>query len=153
MKNDEYEELKKFYACFRGEKKMPHGDGRQLSTEEHFAEVEQLIGIAQAKKGMAQAINDIITQYKHKTTEEVAELDARCTVRGCITLSTLRIKYSKQWRKILKSQVIKNENEYYLMRNILDDGGAAITKPEADMIGNILRVYEHSKEHQKPGAS
>jgi hypothetical protein len=150
MKNDEYEELKKFYVCFRGGKNVTYGDGRQLTTQEHLAEGEKLFGISKAKKGLLDAVNDIITQYKHKNAAEVADLDRRCVDRGCITLSTLRTRYSKQWKRILKTEVIKNETEYYLMRNILDDGGAAITKPETDMIGTMLQAYEHSKGHKKP---
>jgi hypothetical protein len=74
-----------------------------------------------ALKGLRQAINDCVEMSFHFSHAEVESLDSELRKRGVVTLSELRRRYSKSYAKIMKRGQIKNETEYYLVRNVLCD--------------------------------
>jgi hypothetical protein len=74
-----------------------------------------------AFNGLRQAINDCVEASLHFDHAEVEKLDSQLRSRSIVTLSELRRRYSKSYAKIVKRGQIKNETEYYLVRNILYD--------------------------------
>jgi predicted ATPase len=74
-----------------------------------------------ALNGLRQAINDCVEMSLHFDHKEVEKLDSELRSRGIVTLSELRRRYSKSYAKITKRGQIKNETEYYLVRNVLHD--------------------------------
>jgi hypothetical protein len=74
-----------------------------------------------AFNGLRQAINDCVEMSFHFDHGEVRKLDSELRSRGIVTLSELRRRYSKGYAKITKRGQIKNETEYHLIRNVLDD--------------------------------
>jgi hypothetical protein len=84
-------------------------------------EVLEKKGIATAFRGLRMAINDCVERSFHFGHVEVEKLDAELRARGIVTLSELRRRYSKAYAKIKKQGRIKNDTEYYLIRNVLDD--------------------------------
>lgn len=58
--------------------------------------------MANARRGVQMAINDIVENSSGWTAEQVAEADARFAAQGTVTLSEIRRRYSKKYAKILK---------------------------------------------------
>lgn len=94
-----------------------------------------------AFNGLRQAINDCVEMSLHFDHEEVEKLDAQLRSRGIITLSELRRRYSKSYAKILKRRRIKNETEYYLLRNVLYDPTEKAPE-ERKLLEELISDYE-----------
>jgi hypothetical protein len=84
-------------------------------------EILEKMGMTTAIRGLRQAINDCVEESFHFDHKEVEKLDSELRGRGIVTLSELRRRYSKAYAKIKKRARIKNDTEYYLIRNVLDD--------------------------------
>ena len=89
------------------------------------------------------AINDIVEDTFHFDPAEVGKLDSALRSRGIITLSELRKRYSKDYKKIMKRGQIKNETEYYLLRNVLDDPTEK-TPEERELLAKLISDYERA---------
>ena len=94
-----------------------------------------------ATRGLRQAINDCVERSLRFDRVEVERFDAELRARGIVTLSEVRRRYSKAYAKIMKRGSIKNDTEYYLIRNVLDDP----TEKSADeraLLAKIAFEYE-----------
>jgi hypothetical protein len=98
-------------------------------------------GMKTALKGLRQAINDCVERSFHFDQAEVERLDSDLRRRGIITLSELRRRYSKNYAKIIKRGQIKNETEYYLVRNVLFDPTEK-TPDERKLLEKLISDYE-----------
>jgi hypothetical protein len=94
-----------------------------------------------ASNGLRQAINDCVEMSLHFDHAEVETLDSQLRSRGIVTLSELRRRYSKSYAKIMKSGQIKNETEYYLVRNVLDDPTEKAPE-ERQLLERLISDYE-----------
>ena len=94
-----------------------------------------------ALKGLRQAINDCVERSFHFDHSEVENLDSELRKRDVITLSELRRRYSKHYAKIIKRGQIKNETEYYLVRNVLFDSTEK-TPDERKLLEKLISDYE-----------
>jgi hypothetical protein len=94
-----------------------------------------------ALSGLRQAINDCVEMSFHFDHAEVEKLDSQLRGRGIVTLSELRRRYSKGYAKIVKQGRIKNETEYYLVRNVLDDPTEKATE-ERELLEKMLSEYD-----------
>ena len=98
-------------------------------------------GMKTALKGLRQAINDCVERSFHFDHAEVETLDSELRKRGVITLSELRRRYSKSYAKIMERGQIKNETEYYLLRNVLFDPTEK-TSDERKLLRGLISDYE-----------
>jgi predicted ATPase len=94
-----------------------------------------------AFNGLRQAINDCVEMSLHFDHEEVEKLDSQLRSRGIVTLSELRRRYSKSYAKIIKRRRIKNETEYYLVRNVLYDPTEKAPE-ERELLEKLISDYE-----------
>jgi len=94
-----------------------------------------------AFNGLRQAINDCVEMSLHFDHQEVEKLDSQLRSRGIVTLSELRRRYSKNYAKIIKRGQIKNETEYYLVRNVLYDPTEK-TPEERKLLEELISDYE-----------
>ena len=97
-----------------------------------------------ALSGLRQAINDCVEMSFHFDHSEVEKLDSQLLSRGIVTLSELRRRYSKGYAKIKKNGRIKNETEYYLVRNVLDDPTPK-TSEERVLLEKLVVDYERTR--------
>ena len=97
--------------------------------------------LKKAFQGLRMAINDIVEKSFHFDPAKVEKLDSELRSRGMITLSELRRRYSKDYAKIMKRGQIKNETEYYLLRNVLDDPNEK-TPEERELLEKLISDYE-----------
>jgi hypothetical protein len=94
-----------------------------------------------AVTGLRQAINDCVEMSFHFDHAEVEKLDSQLRSRGIVTLSELRRRYSKSYAKIMKRGQIKNETEYYLVRNVLFDPTEKAPE-ERKLLEELISAYE-----------
>ncbi|MBP0115727.1 MULTISPECIES: hypothetical protein [Bradyrhizobium] len=94
-----------------------------------------------ALKGLRQAINDCVEMSLRFDHKEVEKLDSQLRSRGIVTLSELRRRYSKSYAKIVKRGQIKNETEYYLVRNVLHDPTEK-SPEERKLLEELISDYE-----------
>jgi hypothetical protein len=93
------------------------------------------------RPGLRQAINDCVERSLHFDHAEVESLDIELRKRGVVTLSELRRRYSKSYAKIMKRGRIKNDTEYYLLRNVLFDPTEK-TSDECKSLEKLISDYE-----------
>ena len=94
-----------------------------------------------ALNGLRQAINDSVEMSLHFDHATVEKLDSELRSRGIVTLSEMRRRYSKSYAKIMKRGRIKSENEFYLLRNVLNDPTEK-TPEELKLLEELLSNYE-----------
>jgi hypothetical protein len=104
-------------------------------------EILEKMGMKTAMRGLRQAINDCVEESFHFDHKEVEKLDSELRARGIVTLSELRRRYSKAYAKIKKRGQIKNENEYYLIRNVFGDLTEK-SPEECQLLEKMINEYE-----------
>jgi hypothetical protein len=104
-------------------------------------EILEKMGMKTAMTGLRQAINDCVEASFHFDHKEVEKLDSELRARGIVTLSELRRRYSKGYAKIRKRGQIKNETEYYLIRNVLGDPTEK-SPEECQLLEKMINEYE-----------
>lgn len=107
-----------------------------------FLENIEKTSLANAKKGLQMAINDIVEETANWAPEKVAAADARFAAAGTFTLSEVRRRYSKKYLQILKRGVIRSETEYYLLKGIRDGGSIEAGAIEGQQIEALMAAFE-----------
>ena len=136
----DYAKMKDFLSFYAG--RYLKADG--LPPEKQpIASLEALEkkSMKMALNGLRQAINDCVEMSLHFDHAEVEELDSQLRSSGIVTLSELRRRYSKSYAKIMKRGQIKNETEYYLVRNVLHDPTEKAPE-ERKLLEKLISDYE-----------
>jgi hypothetical protein len=136
----EYAKMKDFLSFYAG---------RYLKVEGLPPEKQPIVNLEVLEKksmksafnGLRQAINDCVEMSVHFDHAEVEKLDSQLRNRGIITLSELRRRYSKSYAKVMKRAQIKNETEYYLIRDVLDDPTEKAPE-ERKLLRKLISDYE-----------
>lgn len=100
------------------------------------------MGMSKALSGLRLAVQDSMQRFDHCTPEQLASLDALLRARGIVSVSELRRRYSRKYRGVLKRGVIRSEEEYYLVKSILDDRWEALSEEEQVQLGSLLLAFE-----------
>lgn len=103
--------------------------------------------LSQARKGLRLAIDDILADSMRLSFEQVKKIDVELSERGILTLSAMRVEYSKRYKAVLGQQQLKNEQDYYMVRSILDDTDIGEAK-DRDLMSTMLADYERSRARQ-----
>ena len=136
----EYAKMKEFLSFFTA---------RYLKVEGLPAEKQPIASLEALEKkslkmalnGLRQAINDCVEMSSRFDHAEVEKLDSQLRSRGIVTLSELRRRFSKKYAKVVERRQIKDETEYYLVRNILDDPTEK-SPEEFELLERMLSEYE-----------
>jgi len=94
-----------------------------------------------ALQGLRQAINDCVEGSWHFDPAKVATLDVELINRGIITLSEIRRRYSRGYTKVLKRGRIRNDTEFYLLKNVINDPTEK-SPEERELLAKLLSDYE-----------
>ena len=136
----EYVKMKEFLSFFTA---------RYLKVEGLPAEKQPIASLEALEKkslkmalnGLRQAINDCVEMSSRFDHAEVEKLDSQLRSRGIVTLSELRRRFSEKYAKVVERRQIKDETEYYLVRNILDDPTEK-SPEEFELLERMLSEYE-----------
>ena len=93
---------------------------------------------ANARKGLAMAVGDIVAASDAWPPERVSELDGQFRSEGLPTLSEIRAKFSKDIQRIIQRGHIRSEIEYYAVRNAADFPGG-----DQEWLWALLEAYEN----------
>jgi hypothetical protein len=138
----EYDKVKAFYAFFVERRFKLEG----LPPEAHpiaCLEMLEKMSSTMARDGLRQAVNDCITMASGWHHTEVEKFDSELRSRGIVTLSEMRRRFSKSYAAILKRARIKNETEYHLIRNVLDDTAEKAAE-ERDALAKLISEFERA---------
>lgn len=155
LSNDDYQSLKIFLDR-HFEWYAPKYPTTPPGSPSQFLDRIETTSLANAKKGLQMAVNDIVEDTTDWTPEQVAAADAKFTAAGTFTLSEVRRRYSKKYLQILKRGVIHSETEYYLVKGISDGGGLEPGATESTQLQAMLNDFEArlaASLKQKPTAS
>ncbi|MFM5914947.1 MAG: hypothetical protein ACKOPR_09440 [Chakrabartia godavariana] len=92
---------------------------------------------AEARSGLGMAIGDMVDLSLCWPDEAVAQCDDELLGLGLPTLSSMRLRFDRLVRRALTRGTIKNEDEYYAVRNAVDHSG-----PDAEALWTMLANYE-----------
>lgn len=141
MTTDDYQLLKVFFD-HHFDWYTPKYPATPPGPPSQFLENIEKTSLAQAKRGLQMAINDIVEETANWTPEAVAAADARFAAVGTFTLSEVRRRYSKQYLQILKRGVIRSETEYYLLKGIREGGSIEAGATEGQKIEALMAAFE-----------
>jgi hypothetical protein len=94
-----------------------------------------------ARSGLAMAIGDIIEMTDGWSVSRVAEIDRLLASDGLPTLTEMRVRFSRLIRRVVNRGSIKDEVEYYALRNAAD-----LTDDAAPELWTLLSAYEAQQE-------
>ncbi len=97
---------------------------------------------ANARSGLAMAINDTIEMTADLPAERVAAIDRLLESDGLPSLTEMRLRFSKVIRRVVARGAIRNEVEYYAVRNAVEIRG------QDQGLWKLLAAYEERAENQ-----
>lgn len=150
MTNNEYQLLKVFLDCHFNWY-APKYTTTPPGSPSQFLENLEKTSLANAKKGLRMALNDIAEDSANWAPESIAAADAKFAAAGTFTLSAVRRNYSKRYLQVLKRGTIQSEAEYYLLKGIRDGGGIEAGSTEGPRIDALMAAFE--AKLLKPGAA
>jgi len=141
-KND-YELMKKFVINFLEwyyPKDLPPPEE---SPAEYIAKLEKK-SLSKTKAGLRTSLNGIVElTCAEWTPAQMHEADKRFLEAGLPTLSQLRLRYSRQYSKIMKAGVIDDEVEYYIVKEVRDGWSSQLPPSEVAKLDIMIDFYEN----------
>ena len=116
-----------------------------LTPETHPVAVLAAIeaqSLSKARAGLAMAIGDIIEDTDCWSPQRVTATDDLLVSNGLPTLSEMRLRFSRVIARVVKRGTIKNEVEYYAVRN-----AAELPQEVGAHLWPLLAAYEQT--HQR----
>lgn len=101
--------------------------------------------------GMKQGVNDLLTMSKFLGPHERKKLDLVLTARSLPSLGLMQAKLKRKHERVLKRGAIKNEEEYYIVAEILAGCEIDVSEAERAELGRIHAEYEVNSRITKPG--
>ncbi len=92
--------------------------------------------------GLRQAVNDTIEATQDFSPEQVGTFDAACRKKLVLTLSEVRSRYWRKYKKIIDRRRIYNDSDYYLAVGVLNDMAATINPFERELLQSLVSAYE-----------
>jgi hypothetical protein len=92
---------------------------------------------AKARSGLGMAIGDVVEMASDWSTSDVAACDDELSQAGLPTLSAMRVRFSKLLRRVVRRGHIKSEDEFYAVRNAVEQPGA-----DSANLWPLLEAYE-----------
>jgi hypothetical protein len=130
----EYDRMRSCFAAMCGEL-FPGATGE----EDPVAALDRTAAksAARAREGLAMAIGDFVEMTSDWPAEEVAALDSRLQAMGLPSLSAVRIRFSQAVARAMRRGQIRDEAEYYAVRN-----AAEMFPQDLDRLWALLAAYE-----------
>lgn len=138
--DERYERERKFFVLYVTLVMKP----KSGSSSDPIAVLESFEkeSMSKAKKGLSITINDTLETTENWPVDVVREFDRILLENGAATLTELRLKHSKKYKKILKKGTIRSEVEYYLIKEIVDGMQEHIPENELPLLDAMLIEYE-----------
>jgi hypothetical protein len=92
---------------------------------------------AKARSGLAMAIGDTIEATERWPRDRVAAIDNELALEGLPSLTAMRLQFSKAINRVVRRGSIKDEAEYYAVRN-----AAELAQDDQQPLWKLLSEYE-----------
>jgi hypothetical protein len=115
------------------------------STAVDALEALEKESMAKARKGLSLAINDLLEDSDGWPIDAIREFDRILSENDAATLTELRVRKSKRYKKILKNGAIRNELDCYLVKGILDGQQECVSTSDLPVLQQLLTEYENKK--------
>lgn len=101
--------------------------------------------ISIAKKGLQAGLNDCLSNLGDYPKNILTTINSELEENKLPNLQTLSGAIQKTMKTVLKTGVIKNDDQYYIIKELLDDTTSAITSEERKRLSDSLSTYEIEK--------
>lgn len=99
---------------------------------------------SEARQGFLQAVNERISQMECWSDGDRKKVDLLLAERGLPNLETMEVLVKKKHRRIMKRGAIRNEEEYYLVKELLDGPKVEmLPADEARTLWALRSTYEN----------
>jgi hypothetical protein len=92
--------------------------------------------------GMKQGINDTLTTAKWLPDAERSQIETALAARGLPSLRKMDAGLKRKHQRILARGCIKNDEEFYVVAEILGDVDFEISESDRAKLGQISHAYE-----------
>ncbi len=116
----------------------PNADFSPLNVLESWEKESDAL----ARKGLREGLRDSLTGLKHLPIGLRAELNRNLTSKNFPSINVLTSQVRNLPKKVLKKGKIKNLDEYYVIKEVLDDMEYEITELERNELSKIFAEFE-----------
>jgi hypothetical protein len=96
----------------------------------------------QARKGFIQAVNDRISQMEWWSEADRQKVDTLLSARSLPSLRAMEVIVKKKHKRILKRGAIVNDEEYYLVKELLSGPQSDISVDDLGALQSLTTEYE-----------
>lgn len=96
-------------------------------------------GEKKSASGVKAALNDMVSDSFSLSYEDVRKVDEFFVAKNILSLTFMRKFFSKKYERILRNKKIKSIEEYYLIKDILDDGHINLDDDEKSQL-ELLKI-------------
>lgn len=100
--------------------------------------------------GMKQGINDTLTMAKWASSDERKAIDAALAAKGLPSLRKMEAVLKKKHQRILTRGTIRNDEEFYIVAEILADLEFEIEATDRAKLEKISHAYELRAKQKRP---
>lgn len=108
--------------------------------------------MVKAKKGLKHGLADILSQLKELSDADKEVLNKKLLAEGLTSLWRLIATIAEIPAKVLKRGKIKNLDEWYVIKEVLDTVDSDITDAEREKLEKISSEFENTRRKRKGGA-
>ena len=102
-----------------------------------------------ARRGLKEGLRDSLTGLKDLPNELKTELNSNLISNNFPSLNILTSQIRNVPKKVLEKAKIKNLDEYYVVKEVLDDIDYDITETERTELNKIFREFELNYKEKK----
>lgn len=98
---------------------------------------------SQMRSGFKQAINDTLSDiWGYAPASDRKKMDATLAAKGLPSIFAMELALKKKHKRILKRGSIKTDEEFYIVKNILDDLESDVTPEERAELEKLSGRFE-----------
>ena len=136
----EYQALKAFFCAFSAR----FDNLAQIAPEHHpifVLEQMEKTSLSHARQGLRMALNDCVEQSLGWAPDRVSEIDRDFLAQGLMSLSQVRLQYSRKYASIVKRGRLRNDEELFLVQGILADQSLSISAQERTQLETMSHAF------------
>jgi polyhydroxyalkanoate synthesis regulator phasin len=108
----------------------------------HLLAQREKRSMAQAKRAVRVTAADVISNLADESAQTLAEFSARLAAANAPTIASVRAMVSKKLEKVVSRGAIKSEEEFYLVKDLLDS--PSLPDDERRKLEIMLDAFEFS---------
>ncbi|MBK7689729.1 MAG: hypothetical protein IPK62_06550 [Bacteroidetes bacterium] len=99
-----------------------------------------------ARKGLQSGLNDILLSITYCSSQVMTDINADLEMHNLPKVTQLLKTVDKTIEKVLRFKKIKNEGQYYIIKELLDDTSSELTDQDKQTLSTCLMMYEEAQQ-------